>query len=82
MGRRGQRDHAAGSGRGVDSKRGQDVTAHRAAGWVAWTMWVVGVAGIGTAAFLSAKNPPISTVQWPESASKGPCGCRRGWDSG
>ena len=34
-------------------------------------MWVVGVAGIGVAAVLSAKNPPISTVQSPESALEG-----------
>ena len=45
--------------------------SERRAGWIAWTMWVVGVTSLALAAILSARNPPISTVQEPESALEG-----------
>ena len=40
----------------------------RRAGWIAATMWVAGLAAFVFAVVLADLNPPISTVQEPESA--------------
>jgi len=38
---------------------------------IGWAMWVAGLAAIAVSAYLSTKNPPISTTQTPESAVEG-----------
>ncbi|MCA1736882.1 MAG: hypothetical protein LC739_12500 [Actinobacteria bacterium] len=38
---------------------------------IGWAMWFAGLAAIAVSAYLSTKNPPISTTQTPESAVEG-----------